>query len=589
MTRDTQQTFRFALDKLPGALRIVTEVAGVEVKSAEVFLDGESRGTTPLELKLPPGEYDVLVRAERYQDFQIRAIVEGGGQSETMNVGLTPRWAAVTFESRPAGARVRIDGEEIGTTPLTADVLDGAHSYELLLGGRKPHRGRLEVTAGEPQTLPAVRLRPSDGNLVLTSEPAEATVTIAGTYRGETPLDLYLEPGREVEVSVSKTGWETSKHQVRLESGKSQELAVTLQAKEGEVQISTWPGDAELFVDGESLGKANQTLRLQAMERQIEIKKAGFVPYSQTITPLPGVPQFMEVTLKPLGEAREEAREAANPSVYTNSEGHELRRIQPGKLRMGASRREPGRRANEVLREVELTRPFYVATREVSNRQFRNFLAEHASGQVGGHNLEIDHHPAVRVTWEQAAAYCNWLSAKEDLEPAYVDTGGTFVPAVPMTTGYRLPTEAEWTWVARYGAGATTLKYPWGESLPVAAGSGNYADVAALGFLPAALSDYNDTYPVTAPVDSFAPNAHGLHNIGGNVAEWMHDLYAIRFGGSSQVERDPMGPAEGEFHVIRGSSWMHSTVTELRLSFRDYGSEPRPDVGFRIARYTKAR
>ena len=161
------------------------------------------------------------------------------------------------------------------------------------------------------------------------------------------------------------------------------------------------------------------------------------------------------------------------------------------------------------------------------------------------------------------------------------------VAAVPMTTGYRLPTEAEWAWAARYGAGEKPLKYPWGDALPVAAKSGNYGDASASGLLPGALPDYNDGFPATAPADSFQPNARGLQNLGGNVAEWVHDLYAIRMGGAATVERDPLGPAEGEFHVIRGSSWMHSTVTELRLTFRDYGKEKRPDVGFRIARYAE--
>jgi formylglycine-generating enzyme required for sulfatase activity len=70
------------------------------------------------------------------------------------------------------------------------------------------------------------------------------------------------------------------------------------------------------------------------------------------------------------------------------------------------------------------------------------------------------------------------------------------------------------------------------------------------------------------------------------VAEWTHDLYSIP-PASNEVARDPTGPAEGEQHVIRGSSFMHASVTELRLSFRDYGSKPRPDVGFRIARYAE--
>jgi formylglycine-generating enzyme required for sulfatase activity len=248
---------------------------------------------------------------------------------------------------------------------------------------------------------------------------------------------------------------------------------------------------------------------------------------------------------------------------------------------MGASRREPGRRANEALREVEITRAFYIGAREVTNRQFREFRAGHRSGVVSGHSLEVDDHPVVRVSWEDAAAYCNWLSERETLPPAYVASGGSYVLASPPTTGYRLPTEAEWELSARYATGAPT-KYPWGESLPVPPGSGNFADQSAEGLVATTIPNYGDSFPATAPVASFAANALGLYNLGGNVAEWISDRYEMAPAASAT---DPVGPATGEFHGIRGASYLHGSVTQLRLTFRDYGKEPRPDVGFRIARW----
>ena len=68
------------------------------------------------------------------------------------------------------------------------------------------------------------------------------------------------------------------------------------------------------------------------------------------------------------------------------------------------------------------------------------------------------------------------------------------------------------------------------------------------------------------------------------MSEWVHDYYGAvgRVGGP---EIDSKGPDLGQFHTIRGSSWAHGAITEMRLSFRDFGEEPRDDVGFRIARY----
>jgi formylglycine-generating enzyme required for sulfatase activity len=73
--------------------------------------------------------------------------------------------------------------------------------------------------------------------------------------------------------------------------------------------------------------------------------------------------------------------------------------------------------------------------------------------------------------------------------------------------------------------------------------------------------------------------------MGGNAAEWVHDFYGAGGLGSNSAEVDPLGPTVGTYHVIRGSSWAHGTITELRLSFRDYNNIARDDVGFRIARY----
>jgi formylglycine-generating enzyme required for sulfatase activity len=116
-------------------------------------------------------------------------------------------------------------------------------------------------------------------------------------------------------------------------------------------------------------------------------------------------------------------------------------------------------------------------------------------------------------------------------------------------------------------------------------GSGNYADETASGKLPLIIKGYSDGYAASAPVGKFPANKAGLFDLGGNVSEWIHDHYDIHTGRGDDVLRDPMGPATGSGHVVRGSSWRHGSVTELRLSYRDDAVKPRHDLGFRIARY----
>lgn len=572
------QIHEFRLQKLPGRLAVTT----VPSVNAQVFVDGKPIGTTPLDpTELPPGEHTVEVRAERYETVQETVSIEGAGTVASLHVELSPLWADVSVDSKPAGASVEIDGESVGRTPVTAQVLEGEHNLELSLKGYKPLRTRFSVLAQQPKTLPPVVLRPVDGWLVLTSEPSDAIVSIDGEFKGRTPVELELVPGEDHQIRLSKRGHDTVSDTIRLESGGTRELHVRLDARFGEIQIVSRPADAELWVDGESRGPALQVIRLSAVPHEIEVRKSGYESFEETVTPKPGFPQVIEVSLR----TEEEAREASLSQVIRGPQGQELQLIEPGSFRMGASRREPGRRANETFREIELTRRYYLSSREVSNREFREFMPQHRSGHAGGASLDKDDHPVVQVSWEEAARYCNWLSVKEGLPPAYVETDGRLVGASPMTIGYRLPSEAEWSWAARFAGRAAPIKYPWGDSLPATPGSGNFADASASGIVQATLSDYNDDYPTTAPVGSFEPNPVGILDLGGNVAEWVHDLYTIYPSGANTREPDPLGPDEGQHHVIRGSSWMHSTVSELRLSFRDYGNERRADVGFRIARY----
>jgi formylglycine-generating enzyme required for sulfatase activity len=272
--------------------------------------------------------------------------------------------------------------------------------------------------------------------------------------------------------------------------------------------------------------------------------------------------------------------------VLRTKAGQDLKLVPAGTLNMGSPRREAGRRANEAQHTVELQRRFYLALREVTNAEFKEFRAEHRSGFVGQQTLDGERQPVVSVTWQEAAEYCNWLSARDGLTPAFQQSGGKLAPVVPIPNGYRLPTEAEWEYVARSGGGGTVRKYPWGDSLPVPPGGGNYADRRAQPLVSLVLADYDDGFPATAPAGSFAPSPLGFYDLGGNVAEWTLDLYTVQPpGGAAAV--DPAATSPGVLHVIRGSSWKQSSVTELRLAFRDYGDGRRNDVGFRIARYAQ--
>ena len=161
----------------------------------------------------------------------------------------------------------------------------------------------------------------------------------------------------------------------------------------------------------------------------------------------------------------------------------------------------------------------------------------------------------------------------------------SWVAIRPLPDGYRLPTEAEWVWAMRHQGGSGALKFAWGKDWPPIRDAGNYADRSAADLVPSIIPNYDDGFASTAEGGKFPPNAIGIFDGAGNVAEWVNDFYTVPTPGITTPITDPLGPESGNAYVIRGSSWRHASPTELRLSYRDYGNEARSDVGFRIARY----
>ena len=578
VSTEAAQHYIYRLEKLPGHLRIDSGA----VTGAEVLLDGVSKGQTPLALReLAPGDYAVEIRAERYFPFHAQVTLEGLGREQSLGAALKPAWAQVGFVSEPPNAQVFSGDEILGNTPLTTELLEGRHDVRIKAPGYKVWQDTIDVVAGAAQNLTGIRLEAADATLFLVSTPARANAVVNGNSMGLTPLEVPLKPGAATRVRLFKQGYKPTARSVAAQSGEQVRLSITLEPELVSVALRVEPGDAKIYVDGALVGAGDRTLQLSTSKHRIEVRRQGHVDYKTTLTPHVGVAHELVVRLKTVKQAK---LEALKP-VITAAGGQTLKLFYPGAVTMGASRREPGRRANETIRKVKLTRPFYLALKEVTNREYRLFDKGFSSGAVRGNSLDAEPQPAVNLTWEQAAGYCNWLSREESLAPFYIERDGRITGFDKAADGYRLPTESEWAWAARTTIAGETLKFPWGAEMPPAKNSGNYADRKAASLFGRIIGNYDDGYAVSAPVGSFIPNDKGLFDLGGNVAEWVNDVHDVVVSVAGKVEVDPMGAASGEFHVIRGSSWAHSAITELRLSFRDYDNKAREDLGFRIARF----
>lgn len=584
---ERNQTLFFELTPTPGhlSIKVTPEDASFQVEGLQLWTQAVSG---ELVLRLPAGTHELMARHPRYQEARNTVEIDGKGQMQNIAIELVPNWSKIFIDSRPMGADIVIDGQAAGvTTPQEVEVLAGEKQIELQLRGFKAHRRQIFSEPGRDQKLQIVALEKADAQLRLSSVPSGAFVSIDGNYIGATPLEVDLASLANQRLFVFARDHAPVQELLNLKKGSFNDRSIVLPRLTGNLRLETWPLDAQVSLNGKNLDSfsGQKDLVLPMDEYEIQIKKEGFADYRTNFSPMVEVDQTLQVKLLTLEEAR---IASLRPTIVTKV-GQTLRLQNGSELMMGASRREPGRRANETLRKADFSRLFYLSEKEVTNAEFRAFASGHDSGKFDEISLNGDDQPATQISWNEAATYCNWLSTQDKLEPFYNIEFSKVVGVNKEALGYRLPTEAEWAWAARTfpkekSEANEQLQFPWGKSLPPPARFENYADRSAANKIGRVIFGYNDNFIASAPVGTYDSNQRGFYDLGGNVAEWVHDNYEIP---SDEPVQDSLGPTKGEYRVIRGASWMHGTITELRLSFRDYGIAGRQDLGFRLARYAE--
>ena len=176
---EKKQTFNMTLHKLPGRLSVNTHPKskpGDEIRDARIYIDGKEVGHSPLhELEVAPGNRQITIQSERYQEYSDLVSIEGCDKSQELDLALTPGWSNVTLSSVPSGAIVMVNGEEMGKTPIVLELTAGNHDVQLSADGYKTWQKRLIVKAESPLELENIPLAPTDGQLVIKTSPPRST------------------------------------------------------------------------------------------------------------------------------------------------------------------------------------------------------------------------------------------------------------------------------------------------------------------------------------------------------------------------------------------------------------------------------
>lgn len=305
---------------------------------------------------------------------------------------------------------------------------------------------------------------------------------------------------------------------------------------------------------------------------------------------------FDEATAKRYQE--EVAVAAGIPAALVSRGGIRMMLIPPGSFRMGSPPDEPGRKPDEDLHEVTLSRAFYLGSCEITVGQFRRFVE--ATGYVtevekrGGGNAHTeravwshtpgthwrnpgyvgeyrqeDLHPVVHVSHLDALAYCRWLQETAP-ESGWV---------------YGLPTEAEWEWACRAGSGA---RYWWGPEVDTTGGIVNAGDRSLKRMLPdwpRQIMPMDDGHAFVAPIGGYRANGFHLWDMLGNVWEFCstrHGAYP------REPSTDPGDLGTQESYDVRGGGWSNEPA-DLRCAARN-ADPPKfghSNLGFRVALHLK--
>ena len=568
--------------------------------------------------------------------------MRGDGSNAVAGVGFAPNVGLDLHEKRFAYRDFAVKdqallrhGTDDGDGTTAAGRLDmedplGRRTQVLFYADYRSTNDGIEITRAQVATLyslspearvfvvPAERLEGVSGGVPRTHAGLfefAAANAVTGDVSGQVPagdrdfvvfaflLDR-ISPSAEITVKVSESrdgtdGYASASRYIDFDGWRVGILPGTFDLRRTKLFVKV------LFRPGEEISFINRQTRLVSVLSLDAVdagrQQAGRPQKTSVAVPAPAAPRF-----RPAGPKPAPAAPSVQPAVGAYPQGQrpgdtfkdcdacpEMVVVPAGRITMGAQVGEavregvPDDQANrdQPRRQTTIARPFAVAKHEVTRGEFEVFVGESGYGAGGGCHVytgrgseaqaakdwrdpgypQTDRDPAVCIAWEDAQAYVKWLSRK---------TGKP----------YRLPSEAEWEYATR--AATTTARY-WGDGADDICGYANSADLAAQERYPEwSAGNCGDGYVHTAPVGRFEANRFGLHDMLGNVREWVEDCWHDSYAGAPADGTAWRAGGDCSRRVSRGGSWS-GPARDARAADRgrpDTVGLRYNDIGFRVVR-----
>ena len=535
-----------------GDLQVNTTPSG-----AEIYLDGELRGESPLLISgLSEGRKVVRI-SHRFHEPLVTDVDIKRNQRHELNEVLPAAFGSIRIVSNPTNSSIELNGERLEeTTPFTLSQLEaGVHTLTVSSPDHRPDTRSIDVLPGDNGDLLLDLAMVPWGTLTVRTYPADARITLPDLEGRYTP-GMKLERG-EYLLEVSKTGFPTVTERIYVSTGENVHK-VTLKRRQLPLTVSVTPPDADIKVEYQRDG-----------EFRIRTYYAGMKLPEGDITVMARAPGYRTLRRKvrlvndtnsiamALKKFNVEVGSTFRDALASGGQGPLLTVVPSGSYMMGSAT-DLSAADEQPVHEVVITQPFAVGVYEVSVAEFSRFRPDWQ--QDADLPAPVDH-PATSLTVDDANAYLDWLSRETGYH-------------------YRLPSESEWEYFARAGS---RDDYYHGMDLAALCDFANIADQSTKKrYAQWQVADCTDGFAKLAPVGSLKPNAFGLYDISGNVSEWVADCWTRNYEGAP-ADESPVAGEKSCHRVFRGGSWDSQTET-VRVAYRQSSDRANDDRGFRVVR-----